>query len=211
MSKIFNKNYHNSYDSFRRLGFRHKAFEKGEIIVFNNPLHLSELMIKRIVATPGDSIKITSSIIKINNKEYAPLYLKNKKYSSKKDTEEEQLIQSLTSDLKKDQRLTIYPNDILFLNEKLVEQNVFIPKKGATIKLTPTNFNLYKRIINDYEKGNFVLVNDKVFRNGKQVYKYTFKENYYFVLGDNIENSADSRVKGFIPEFNIVGTTILIL
>ncbi|MHA7056797.1 signal peptidase I [Aquimarina sp. M1] len=211
LSKLFDRNYSNSFDSFKRLLAVNKGFKRNEIVVFNNPLYLPELMIKRIIAVPGDSLKITDSNISVNNIVYAPSHLRNKNYVSKAFSKDEQLIQLLTTDAKDSKVVSIYPEDISFLNTKLSEQNIFIPKRGVTIELTTANFNLYKRIINDYEKRNFINVDGEVFEKGKRVNRYTFKENYYYVLGDNINNSADSRAKGFIPEFNIIGKTILIL
>ena len=80
-----------------------------------------------------------------------------------------------------------------------------IPKKGQTVDLTVKNLPLYERVINAYE-GNKLSVRDSViYINGKAVNKYTFKMNYYWMMGDNRHMSADSRFWGFVPEDHVVG------
>jgi len=87
---------------------------------------------------------------------------------------------------------------------------IWMPKEGETIKLTPNNWILYKRCISTYE-GNKVSENNGVYTiNGKQETEYTFKQNYYYMIGDNRHNSADSRMWGFVPADHIVGKGLII-
>lgn len=87
---------------------------------------------------------------------------------------------------------------------------LYIPKKGDTVKLTMENLVIYDRVITAYEGNKLRVKNGEFFINGEKTDEYTFKMDYYFMIGDNRHQSADSRYWGFVPEDHIVGRPILV-
>lgn len=87
---------------------------------------------------------------------------------------------------------------------------IWIPSKGSTIRLTTDNLPIYERCIVAYERNLLEQKADGVYINGQKTESYTFKMDYYWMMGDNRHNSADSRYWGFVPEDHVVGKPILV-
>ncbi len=86
----------------------------------------------------------------------------------------------------------------------------YVPKKGDVVKLDKSNIELYRRIIRDYEHHKLSIQGDKILIDGKETNQYTIGQDYFFMSGDNRNQSLDSRFFGPVPEENIIGRPILV-
>jgi signal peptidase I len=87
---------------------------------------------------------------------------------------------------------------------------VYIPEAGKTIDLDLTILPLYKRVITEYENNDLRIEGDQIFINDTLATTYTFKQDYYWMMGDNRHNSLDARAWGFTPFDHVVGKPVFI-
>jgi signal peptidase I len=176
--------------------------QHNDVIVFKYPGNLDEIQpdnevdfIKRIVGCPGDTLQIINKIVLVNSKKIpSPPAALISRFN---------IMKSGIADKK------IFPYGKAWNTDNYGP--VIIPKKGMIVSLDSKNINEWGILIERESNSKNVSVEGTVINiNGRPVRKYKFTKNYYFVLGDNRDDSMDSRYWGFLPEDNIIGKAFII-
>ncbi|WP_425629297.1 signal peptidase I [Cellulophaga lytica] len=119
-------------------------------------------------------------------------------------------VESVTKFSFKKQSTKIFPQNANLAGTEDNLGPIYIPKAGATINLNAKNLPLYKKIITEYEGNTLAQAGNQITINGSAADKYTFKQDYFWMMGDNRHQSEDSRYWGFVPENHIVGKPVFI-
>ncbi|MFK5891140.1 MAG: signal peptidase I [Flavobacteriaceae bacterium] len=121
------------------------------------------------------------------------------------------LVKSMTREvLPKGFHEDVFPHDKNLIWNRDQFGPMYIPEKGKTVAINLDNLPFYNKIIGEYEKNTLEVRGNNIYINGKIATKYTFKQNYYWMMGDNRDHSEDSRYWGFVPFDHVVGKPVFI-
>src|SRR5690606_30203039 len=104
---------------------------------------------------------------------------------------------------------SVFPYNSAYHNTMHQFGPIYIPEKGKNVTINLKVLPLYKRIIEEYEGNSLRVTGNDIYINEKKVKKYTFKQDYYWMMGDNRHNSIDSRFWGFVPFDHVIGKPVL--
>jgi signal peptidase I len=179
-----------------------KEVKRGDIIVFEYPgdrdeLRHEEIMnyIKRCVGLPGDTITIVDKVLYVNGELFPPPL--KMKFLNPVPTP-----RGIGNPY-------IFPKFSNFNEDNYGP--LYVPKKGDTVQLSIDNIEQYRTLINrEYGREVVKVIGDEITIDGVPAKTYVIKKNYYFMMGDNRDDSADSRFWGYVPEDLIIGEPLII-
>lgn len=180
-----------------------QEIQRDDIIVFNFPcpnqwnkigMHILKYYVKRCVGLPGDTVSIENGIFKIKGYEgIVGNYTSQVALSKRKNETFEKEV------------FRCFPYDATFNWNIKTFGPLYIPKAGNSIHMNQSNYILYKKYIEWEQQKELNIRGNNIFLGEESINTYQFSKNYYFVAGDNGENSQDSRYWGLLPEEYIVG------
>ena len=191
---------------YRTPGFRN--VQRNDVVVFNNPypilgngmcMHILKYYVKRCVGIPGDSLFISDYhyLRKGDNQIYGNVAIQN-------------LLRDFLNLNLKMKGFAAFPFDSLMQWNIKDFGPMYIPAKGDSMNMNRVNYLLYKRLI-ERETGKCLFYkNTQVYLDSLECKGYRFQKNYYFMAGENVMNSSDSRYWGLVPEEYIVGKVWMI-
>lgn len=195
-----------NWEMKRLPGIRH--LKRNEVLVFNLPssnndwskieMDFNNNIVKRCIGIPGDTFYIEKGIYKVKGCPDTLGVYPN------------QLDLSTRNDLVLDSAFKCFPYDSIHRWTLRNFGSFYIPKSNDTLDIDIQNVELYRKLIVYETKKSVEVKQGKVLLDGKLLRKYVFKMNYYFMSGDNVFNSYDSRYWGLLPEDHIIGKVAFI-
>jgi len=180
-----------------------REIQRNDVLLFNSPhgeywdtLFIDNLVhyIKRCIALPGDTFYIDNGIYKIKNKkDILGYYPYQSQLSSMSDSQFTEVIYNC------------FPHDSAFNWNIKKFGPLYIPKQGDKIAVGSKSIKLYKNLIEYETSKNISIHNDSILLDNSIISDYIFTKNYYFMVGDYLFDSADSRYWGLLPEDHIIG------
>lgn len=179
--------------------------KRNDVMVFNIPypfgsdkmkMDITQYYIKRCIALPGDTLRIKESMYHITGIEKIPGNLK---------AQQSQFMDSISTTDK-----SIFPQDTLLNWNTQDFGPLYIPRAGDRIGMNPIHYALYRKIIEWEQQAVLEKRGDQYYLQDQPISSYCFTNNYYFMGGDRVQDSRDSRYWGLLPEEYIVGKAFLI-
>lgn len=222
-----------SFPYFRIPGFG--SIQRGDVVVFNvpfedRPVDYKTPYLKRLIGMPGDSLSVVDKNVHINGEPLPELPNLQQDWEVLYSDSSTQVVTQMTNEAAEEfvaergyvQSIRPFVIPDSFAGQQVFPEGesytrdnygpIYIPAKGDQIELSDANWAQFERLIRVYENQDAEQIGNNRFRiNGTETNTYTVKQNYYFMMGDNRDNSLDSRAWGYVPEDHIVAKAIFVL
>ena len=182
-----------------------RNIKRNDVLVFNDPYYRSSdsicmdikrYYVKRCIALPGDTFEIRQGVNRVRNFE-----------GTLGNMERQRMLPHTFMPNKDWKEREVFPSDTLMKWSLLEFGPLYVPAKGDEIVMSRKHHSLYKHLIEWEQKEKLALKDDSVLLGDSLIHTYCFKENYYFMAGDRVTSSRDSRYWGLLPEPYIVGVS----